>query len=100
ISTGRIVEGRPFKVLDTACGAGGLLLGAARMTFDVNPVALENLSLTGVDIDHLCVRLAAVQLMSGVNSCGIPLAEIDIRLGNSLDASSVERFVHAEKEPE
>ncbi|MCC1496780.1 N-6 DNA methylase [Alcanivorax sp. 1008] len=97
ISSGDISKG-PVRVLDPAVGAGGLLLGAARLVFNSRPLALERLSLTGIDLDHLCARLAAVQLMSGVNSCGIPLAEIDIRIGDSLRRSTVQRFVYATKE--
>jgi len=99
ISSGDI-SSEPIRVIDPAVGAGGLLLGAARMVFRSSPHALERLSLTGIDIDHLCARMAAVQLMSGVNSCGIPLAEIDIRIGDSLRQASIQRFVHATKEPE
>ena len=85
IGADEMPRGRLVRVCDPTCGSGVMLLSAASVVMDRHGAdSLADLSLTGIDIDSLCSKMAAVQLVANCVMHGISLGEILIYCGNAL----------------
>lgn len=76
---------RMTTIIDPACGSGATLLAAANqiLTTQGNQ-ALYMTSISAIDIDLLCARMTAVQMVANCNVWGVQLGEIVVYQGNSL----------------
>lgn len=76
---------RMTTIIDPACGSGATLLAAANqiLTTQGNQ-ALYMTSFSAIDIDLLCARLTAVQMVANCNVLGVQLGEIVVYHGNTL----------------
>ncbi len=75
---------RFIRVLEPASGAGMMLLSVCKTIAMKHGVqALRRLSLTAIDLDPLCARMTACQLLANAALHG-PLGEILVYRGNSL----------------
>lgn len=80
-----IINTQVVRVLEPCCGSGGMVLAAMESIVEQQgTAALENLSVTCVDLDRTCTLMAAVQILSNMFVRGISLAELHIVWGNSL----------------
>jgi len=85
IGASEMPRGRAVRVCDPACGSGAMLLSAAAVVMRRHGQAsLADLSLTGIDIDPLCSKMVAVQLMGNCAMHGFSLGEVLIYCGNAL----------------
>jgi len=85
IGGGEMPRGQPVRVCDPACGSGVMLLSTAEVVLRRHGEdSLKDLSLTGTDIDPLCSKMAAVQLLGSCAMHGLSLGEVVIYRGNSL----------------
>jgi type I restriction-modification system DNA methylase subunit len=85
IGASEMPRGRAVRVCDPACGSGVMLLSAAEVVMRRHGEAsLADLSLTGIDIDPLCSKMVAVQLMANCAMHGLSLGEVLIYRGNAL----------------
>jgi hypothetical protein len=71
-------EDRPLRILDPACGSGRMLLAAQKCNG-------RHHEFYGIDIDHTCIKMAAVNLfLSGLfhseTLCGDALMPKDFRM--------------------
>ena len=76
---------RVLRISDPAVGAGGLLLAsldhiATRQGVD----ALKWISITGIDVDHLCARMFPCQILSALHVHQLTLGELVGYWGNTL----------------
>ena len=73
-----------LRVMEPCAGAGGMLLAMCRAELWRGKEGLEQYSLTAVDLDPLCARMTAVQLLANLLIHQIELAELFVYSGNSL----------------
>lgn len=84
------------RIGDPACGSGALLLAVARIVLqDLGPAALNRIHLDGTDLDSICARVAAVQIVSNVNLHRFDLGGVEIRHGDSLRLETYEVILSA-----
>lgn len=73
------------RACDPTCGSGVMMLAfAAEALKQWGPERLQQLSITGVDLDGYCARMTAVQLIANCNIHRVRLGEILVMRGNSL----------------
>lgn len=78
-----------FTVCDPACGSGVMLLTFAQVVAECEGLAgLENYSFTGVDLDPICAKMFAAQMLANVFIHQIEVGEIAVLQGNSLGLPS------------
>lgn len=81
---------------DPACGSGALLLAVARVVLeDSGPATLNRIFLDGTDLDRICARLAAVQIVANVNLHRFDLGGVEIRHGDTLRVKTYETIISA-----
>lgn len=89
-----------IRICDPACGSGVMLLAmvdAIRRRHGSR--AVERLSLTGVDIDWICARMAALQLAANNAIHGLRFGEIGIVHGDSIRLEGFSTVLHATARP-
>lgn len=60
-------DGQLWTVCEPTCGSGALLLGFLdNLATAHGPAALQHWSVTGIDLDRLCARMCAAQVLSNV----------------------------------
>lgn len=60
-------DGQLWTVCEPTCGSGALLLGFLDNLLTAHgPAALQHWSVTGIDLDRLCARMCAAQVLSNV----------------------------------
>jgi len=84
-------------ICDPACGSGAMLLAACRRVLRVDGLpGLKRMSVNGIDLDPVCVDMAAAQLLANCNTHGVQLGEIRILHGDALgDPMRLRLVVHA-----
>lgn len=96
-----VMERRPLRILDPACGAGAFLLGAyrhvARGESGARRVQLLRECVHGVDIDARAVEVARLSLLLEALTVGevpraLPELERTIRRGDALREEGAEKF--------
>lgn len=76
---------RMLRVIEPSVGSGVMLLAMLEQVVERHgPRALRQLSLTGIDLDGLCCRMAAAQLLVSVAMLDATLGELMILQGNAL----------------
>lgn len=89
-------DGSLWKTCDPCCGSGVMLLAMARaIANNGGGAGLRNCSFTGVDIDSLVARIAAVQMMANALIHQVQLGELLVLHGNSLTAQEMKVVIHA-----
>jgi hypothetical protein len=77
--------GRLLRACEPACGTGALLLGFMEsIVTRRGRGGLKVWSITGIDLDHLCAQICAVQVLSNVLLQRLDLGELVIYRGNAL----------------
>jgi len=77
-------------------GSGVLALAFMAVTHEENPHYLEKLSMTMIDLDRMCVKMATLQVMANNLVHSRKLGEIRAYHGNSLgDPKNLSLFYHA-----
>lgn len=90
-------KGDLYRVMEPACGAGIMILQlcsaiAASEGFN----ALQHLSLCAIDLDPLCCKMTAVQLLANTLINEAPYGELIVLHGNALDdPTKLKTIVHA-----
>lgn len=83
-------------VCDPACGSGVMLLSFLQIVLEkFGPEALKRISVTGVDLDAICVDMCATQLLANCNIHRLQVGEILIVRGNSLTLEHMGTVLHA-----
>lgn len=96
LSGSSLREDRLTRIYDPACGSGALLLGAARVLLqESGPASLNRVHFCGTDLDLICARVAAVQLVANSNVLGFDLGAIDITHGDTLRGTTFGTIVSA-----
>jgi len=86
------------RACDPACGSGVMMLSLASAMLEVHgPAALGQLSITCVDLDGYCARMAACQFIVNLHEHGLSLSELLVLRGDSLFLvpETTEVLVHA-----
>ena len=74
-----------YRMSDPACGSGVMALAFASSVMDSNgPEVLKRVSFTGIDVDYLCARLFALQLLGNCMIHRVELGEVLVFHGNAL----------------
>lgn len=85
---------RPIRIGDPCVGPGGMLLAAGRFALRRGgPELLSHLSFTGIDLDPLLARIAAVQFIAADALHRAMPAEIVIVHGNGLEPIANGRLI-------
>lgn len=86
-----------FRVCEPCCGSGVMLLQACRtLTENEGWDVLGRVSLTAIDLDALCAKMTAVQLLANGMIHRFHYGELVVLSGNSLgDPTKLETVVHA-----
>lgn len=78
-------RGGLMRVLDPACGSGVMLLSGLQLVMARHGVeALQGWSVTGVDLDSVCARMFAVQMLANMFIHQASVGEVVVVHGNSL----------------
>jgi hypothetical protein len=78
-------KGELISACDPCCGSGVMMLALCAQRLRTDGVAaLRQLSVTCCDIDPLCTRMAAAQLLANCAVHNVELGEIVVLTGNSL----------------
>ena len=78
-------DGKLIRAIDPTCGSGVMMLALAHeVLYGHGPDALLRYSLTGIDLDRLCARVMATQLIANCATHKVQLGEIVVYHGNSL----------------
>lgn len=72
-----------IRICETACGSGVMLLAFLSNYLDT-PDVLRRLSLTMVDLDLVCSRMAPLQILANQHIFQLPLGELVAAQGDSL----------------
>lgn len=76
---------RLLRVLEPSAGSGVMLLAMLERIVELHGIeALRRVSVTGIDLDQLCCRMAAVQILASMSLIDAPIGELHILHGNSL----------------
>lgn len=88
---------RLISCCDPACGSGVMMLQmAAEILEQEGPYGLERYSFVGVDLDAICARMFAAQMLANTYLHGMNYGELLVYRGNSLGAwVDLEPVVHA-----
>lgn len=82
------------RVCEPACGSGALLLGFMRSAVESQGAAvLERYSFTAIDLDFLCARMCAAQLLVNVHVQNLSVGELLVYHGDALGRPSDLRVV-------
>jgi hypothetical protein len=85
----RPADGRLLRACDPACGSGALVLAFMQAQTQTNgPDALRHWSITAIDLDVLCARMCAAQVLSNLFLQRIELGELVVYRGNALGPPS------------
>ena len=88
------LDGGLHRLCDPASGSGGLVLAAAaNLLSRAGPDILKHWSSTLVDLDRICSRMSAVQLLTNCMVHDLELGELVVFHGDSLGASEAWRLV-------
>lgn len=93
----KVLEDRLISVCDPACGSGVMVLQFAREVVAREGIkGLLKYSFVGVDIDWLCSKMFAVQMLANAMLHQAPYGELLVMNGNSLGSvSNLKVIVHA-----
>ena len=112
ITIGEIDPDRLTRIADGAgCGAGSMLLAAARLIYSQAPAHIARCSFTGIDLDYTCIRMATLQFLANhvIHGCHagellfyrgnglLPITELDVYWHSShpaIDAADVPPALH------
>lgn len=85
------------RAIDPACGSGVMMLSFAQQALEQwGEAGLRRISLTGIDLDPICARMMAAQLVANCAAHDLYLGEFIILCGNSLFPDRhMELIVHA-----
>lgn len=76
---------RMLRVLEPSIGSGAMLLASLELIAETQGTdAFRQLSLTGIDLDQLCCRMAAVQVLVSMSLIDADLGELVILHGDAL----------------
>jgi hypothetical protein len=90
--------GTVVRACDPACGSGVMMLSLASAMLETHgPDALGQLSVSCVDLDGYCARMAACQFLVNLHVHGLSLSELLVLRGDSLflKPETTEVLVHA-----
>lgn len=74
-----------WRLGDPACGAGVMLLaGLSTLRERYGDAVLRHWSVTGIDIDRMCARMTALQLIAGCAYHGLVVGELLVLHGDGL----------------
>lgn len=93
--------GQVVRACDPACGSGVMMLSLANTMLETHGhEALAQLSVSCIDLDGYCARMAACQFLVTMHVHGLSLAELLVLRGNSLflKPETTEVLVHATHE--
>lgn len=96
------VTGRLVKVAEPSCGSGVMVLQACRwIVASGGRDALKRYAFWANDLDALCARICAVQLMAQDSIHQMPFGELMVTCGDALMPSAPrEALLHASHAPE
>lgn len=82
-------DGRLLRACEPACGSGALLLAFMQAQMDARgPSALRSWSISAIDLDVLCARMCAAQVLANLLLQRIELGELVVYRGNALGPRS------------
>lgn len=85
----RQADGRLLRACEPACGSGALLLAFMQTQIDGRgPSALRNWSISAIDLDVLCARMCAAQVLANLLLQRVELGELVVYRGNALGPRS------------
>jgi len=85
----RPAHGALLRACEPACGSGALVLAFMRAQTETNGLdALRHWSITAIDLDVLCARMCAAQVLSNLFLQRIELGEFVVYSGNALGPRS------------
>lgn len=85
----RPADGRLLRACEPACGSGALVLAFMQaQTQASGSDALRHWSITAIDLDVLCARMCAAQVLSNLFLQRIELGELVVYRGNALGPRS------------
>jgi len=85
----RPADGRLLRACEPACGSGALVLAFMQAQTDARgPSALRSWSITAIDLDVLCARMCAAQVLANLLLQRLELGELVVYRGNALGARS------------
>lgn len=80
------LRGRLLRMCEPACGSGALVLGFLRRLLEARGrEGPRRWSITAVDLDPLCARMCAVQVLANAFVGQIELGEVVVYSGNALE---------------
>lgn len=93
-------RGHVMKVYEPAAGTGVMLLAMIEVIMEQEPDnaldLISYMSMTAIDIDYLCVRMTALQMLSNALFHNASVGELIVYRGNSLgDPKNWKRFCYA-----
>ncbi|PHR62208.1 MAG: hypothetical protein COA43_00780 [Robiginitomaculum sp.] len=87
-----------IRVYEPACGSGAMILATIKTIYENNPELLKRTSFTMVDLDPLCCRMSAVQIMANCLINGVEIGELFIVQGNALgDPLNMTPYYHVSR---
>lgn len=86
-----------FKACDPAVGSGVMMSAFLRQILETQgPDALKRVSVTGIDLDPVCIRMFALQMLANCNIHRFQIGELLAFHGNALgDLSRLTTILHA-----
>lgn len=90
-------KGDLYRVMEPACGAGIMILQlCSAIAASEGFSALQHVSLCAIDLDPLCCKITAVQLLANTLIKGAQYGELIVLHGNALDdPTKLKTIVHA-----
>lgn len=90
-------ENELYRVYEPSCGSGIMILQFCRTAMEHEGAeVLEKISLTAIDLDGLCAKMCAVQLLANAMLHRLSYGEILVLQGNSLgDPAKLKPLLHA-----
>jgi hypothetical protein len=90
-------ENKLCRIIDPCCGGGIMLLAATHHIMTLHDSkALRCISLTGIDLDRICSRLAPCQILANCFVHQVSLGELLVYHGNALgDLAELDVVAHA-----
>jgi len=88
---------RLLRMCEPACGSGALILAFMRGVVESKGAdSLRRWSITAIDLDHLCAKVCATQMLANLCLGRLDLGELVIYRGNALGATeNLQVVVHA-----
>lgn len=85
----RPADGRLLRACEPACGSGALVLAFMQAQTDARGTsALRSWSITAIDLDVLCARMCAAQVLANLLLQRLDLGELVVYRGNALGPRS------------